>query len=192
MPWAVRDRRRRAMPSVRRRADLVAARGGAGRERPVRAVSPGASRHRPRGRAVKAKGEPVAPEEAFWAVRRCSRPWPVASRSCSSSTISTGPSPRSWTCWSTWPTGCATRRCCSWSWPGQTCSTCGRMGCGPAERSLGPAGAAGRGRAADLLAPSSRARRSSAGAPRRASSRWPTATRCSSRRSSPCSSTTAS
>ena len=59
------------LPALRRRADLVAADRGARRQRAARA---GGGRGRPRppraAELLKPAGEPVAPEEAFWAVRK--------------------------------------------------------------------------------------------------------------------------
>ena len=71
---------------------------------------------RSRGRgAAEPAGEPVAPRRGVLGGAegaRGARARTAARRS--SSMTSTGPSRRSWTCSSTWPTGRATRRCCCW------------------------------------------------------------------------------
>ena len=74
-PGGSRDGGRRAMPSLRRRAHLVAARRGARRisglfAQVADSAEPAIARA---GEVLKPGGEPVAPDEAFWAIRRVAR-----------------------------------------------------------------------------------------------------------------------
>ena len=112
-------------------SDLVATRRSAGRDRDCSSGWPRTSRagHRARPSCSSRTGEPVAPEEAFWAVRRVARDPRARSAArpgrrrpaLGRADVHGLPGARD-------RLGRATRRCCCWSWRVPRCSTAGRAG----------------------------------------------------------------